>query len=147
VPAISRVAGLAHEHDIELIANPVSPTKAVRLSGLLSGLPRLTVVANLAEAQALTGKSHETTRHAAELLHHIGVETVLVTDGAKSVALATTTGVAVSRPPELPNGISVTGAGDALLAAYLASPDRHIDPLAALESSLRSATAYMKRSA
>ncbi len=144
--AIERVAEIARLRNVELIANPVSPAKAVRLAGLLSGPAHQTIIANVEEANVLTGATHESAKEAAKAMHLSGAETALVTHGANSAALATSDGVVISTPASLPPGASVTGAGDALLAGYLASPDRHCDPQAALDFSLRCAADHMKRS-
>ncbi len=143
--AIGRIAETAHQLDVEVVANPVSPAKAVRLAGLLSGPGRRMIIANISEANVLTEATHDSARDAAMALHRRGAHTALVTNGANAAALATSDGTVVSTPPHLQSGASATGAGDAFLAGYLASPDRHSDLQAALDRSLLCAANHMKR--
>ena len=143
--ALQSIVASAHAAGAEIIANPVSPARAERLSDLLAEEHNLTIVANVAEANVLSGQCHADAESAARALVDLGAGTGFVTDGPRSAALATRHAVFTCKPARLVPGASVTGAGDALLAAFLASPDRHRDPLAAMEFSLQAAARKMTR--
>ncbi len=140
------VAEAALAANVEIIANPVSPAKAPRLEFLLSGAFAPTIVTNLAEANALMQESLETTREAALALRDRCSGTSVVTAGAHSVSLAGPDEIITLTPPEVPGNASVTGAGDALLAGFLASPDRRKSPRSALNQALAAAADHMKAS-
>ncbi|MEM7424981.1 MAG: PfkB family carbohydrate kinase [Pseudomonadota bacterium] len=135
---------LASAEGIELAMNPVSPAKAERCVGLLDGPAQVTVIANLAEANVLTGTVHTTATSAAADLRIQGARTALVTDGGRRAALADPAGDFVSDPERAMPGASVTGAGDALTAAYLSWPRRREDPGGALDFALTRAVKHME---
>ncbi|MEL6997864.1 MAG: PfkB family carbohydrate kinase [Pseudomonadota bacterium] len=142
--ALRKIAQAARDADAAIIANPVSPVKAPRLEFLLSETFAPTIIANLAEANAVLKETHETARGAAHALQVRSGGSALVTNGAGPIALATPSDVFTAMPPALSANTSVTGAGDALLAAFLASPDRHSTPGAALRFALDAAARHMK---
>ncbi|MEO0624882.1 MAG: PfkB family carbohydrate kinase [Pseudomonadota bacterium] len=144
-PVITGLAQRAGEVGVEVVVNPVSPAKAPRLRALFPGTPRLTVVANLAEATAILGSRHQTTAEAAEHLVDLGAEAALVSDGPRPAALATPKDVATLTPPTPEGPFSVTGAGDAMLASFLAFPDRGGSPREALAQALQAANHHMTR--
>lgn len=143
---IARIVLRADLLGVEAVVNPVSPAKAHRLTGLFDGTRGPTVVCNLAEANVLTGRSDGCARDAAEALARRGSAIALVTAGGEPAALATSEGVVVANPPTVPPGASVTGAGDALLAAFLAAPDRSTNPEDALKAALQAAAEKMRES-
>lgn len=142
---LERIAELARQQKVEVAVNPVSPAKAARLAGVLAGPGPVMIVANLAEANVLTAGAYDDARDAANALRFKGASTALVTNGAEPAALATAKDVVAAEPCKLPPGASVTGAGDALLAAFLAAPNRTSNPQAALEFALQSAAEHMQR--
>ena len=143
---IVRIARRAADHDVEVIVNPVSPAKAHRLTDVFDGSISFVIACNLAEANVLTGCRHESAIDAATALVRCGSGSALVTTGDGPAALATANGV-VSQPPiAVPKGSSVTGAGDALLAAFLAFSDRLRDPEGALNAALQAAANKMRES-
>ncbi|MEM9062195.1 MAG: PfkB family carbohydrate kinase [Pseudomonadota bacterium] len=145
--AIEGIARHAAARGVKIVVNPVSPVKAPRLVRLISEPFRATIVANLREANVLLGKSASTAAGAATALLAVGAEAALVTDGPRPAALATAASLVTSAPETLQGDVSVTGAGDALLAAFLASPDLHDEPYDALTSALRAAAEHMERHA
>lgn len=141
--AIAAIAGAAVDSGVEIVANPVSAAKARRLDVLFSQPMQPTIIANLSEARVLAGTSVADAPEAAAALLQRGAETALVTDGERAAALATRDGMVVCLPAKLTGGVSVTGAGDALIAGYLAFPDRRGDPDAALTAAVKAAAAQM----
>ncbi|WP_019587339.1 carbohydrate kinase [Deinococcus apachensis] len=108
-----------------VIFEPVSMPKAARLlPALEAGLAPHTVTPNVAELAALVGREVPNTpralAEAAGQLHARGVQTVWVRRGEWGSLLSTPDGV--TDLPTLPAQVAdVTGAGDAMLAAYLAA--------------------------
>lgn len=142
---IVRLAAIAIEAGVEVVANPVSPAKAPRLGGLLAGRHGLTIIANLDEVNAMLGQGFRTSVAAALGLRRAGARVALVSDGPRAVALATENGEVSLVPEPLTDRFSVTGAGDALLSAFLACPERHASPKTALKRALRAARDHMTR--
>ncbi|MET0525343.1 MAG: carbohydrate kinase family protein [Nocardioides sp.] len=104
-----------------VLLDPVSVPKAARLAPLLgSDLPLLAVTPNLAELGALTGRDADDESElpaATADLHRLGIEHVWARLGAAGSILST--GGRTVRLPAVPGPvIDVTGAGDAMLAAY-----------------------------
>ena len=117
--ALSAVASL-------LFLDPVSVAKAPRLLPLLPGAAA--VFPDAAEATALTGLVD--LEEAAHALVRSGVERVVITLGGQGVLVADA--AAVVRRPAVEHDpiVDVTGAGDALLAGYLAAVSRgETDPM------------------
>ena len=142
--ALEQIAIASRTAGAEIVANPVSPAKAKRLAFLLSGGFSPIFVANLAEANVLLEGSFETTLEAAKALRSQSSGTALVTDGPRPVTLATPGEIITMSTPVLPDTVSVTGAGDALLSAFLASQNRQDRPKAALQFALDAAAEHMK---
>lgn len=101
-----------------LIADAVSQTKAVKLRAVLPQLDA--IYCNRAEAEAICATGLNAARAAAEALVKRGARRAVVTDGALPAADAGAHGVVTLRPAATPIR-SVTGAGDALMAAHLAT--------------------------
>lgn len=146
-PCLLRIAVAAADAGVQIVANPASPAKAQRLTGLLSPRFAPTLVANLGEAIVMLGRTFPSTHGAAKALQARTAGIVLVTQGASPVALATPAGVSMATPVPALRGASVTGAGDALLAAFLASDHQQDRPQAALECALQAAADHMSRQA
>ena len=141
---VLELATSAASQGVPIIANPVSPAKAHRLNVLMQRELNVCIVANLAEANALTNQPVPDALSAAELLIEQGACAALVTNGIESSALVTCAGSATITPPRLQGARSVTGAGDALLAAFLAAPERYNDPQSTLLGAINAAAEHIK---
>jgi len=94
-----------------VVLDPVSVPKAAALSGLLAErTPLLAITPNADELAALGGT--------AESLHDRGVELVWTRLGAAGSRLSGPDGVVDIVPVPAPEVVDVTGAGDAMLAAF-----------------------------
>ncbi|MEO1492349.1 MAG: PfkB family carbohydrate kinase [Pseudomonadota bacterium] len=142
--ALQKIAHHGAKAGARIIANPVSPAKAHRLGVLLSGDVAPTLVVNLAEACVLLERSFNTSIDAARALQARCTATALVTDGPRPAALATPDEVVTANPPQTPGAASITGAGDALMSAFLASQDRQDAPGDSLRFALSAAAAHMQ---
>ncbi|MEM9762782.1 MAG: PfkB family carbohydrate kinase [Pseudomonadota bacterium] len=140
---MSDLARFATAASVEIIANPVSPAKAGRLKGLIAQQHRPTIIGNLQEANAILGVDARNSEEAAIGLRRAGARVALVSDGPRTVALASEKGAVSLVPARLTDRFSVTGAGDALISAFLACPERHASPKIALERALQAAQDHM----
>lgn len=122
---LTHLLTLCAEVGVPVMFEPVSVPKAARLlPALAAGLAPHTVTPNVAEIGALLNRDVPDTpdalRGAAGELHALGVRTVWVRRGERGSLLSTPEGV--TDLPALPARVAdVTGAGDAMLAAYLAA--------------------------
>lgn len=132
VPVIDTIA--ASEGRPPLVANPVSPARAERLSGVLNSIAIL--YCNRREVEALCKTSFATSEEAASALIRAGAARAVVTDGPGSVCDASAASI-VSVQPDVSNFASATGAGDAFLARHLAAVVAGYDT----KMALRAATA------
>ena len=119
-----------------LIADAVSQAKAPKLRPVLDRLE--TLYCNRAEAEAICETGFTAAEPAARALLGLGVARAVVTDGPRAAVDADPRGVTSLRP-EAGGLRSVTGAGDALLAAHLAATLAGSAPEAALASGLAAA--------
>ena len=142
---IQRIADRAAAAGMPIVANPVSPARASALGGLLSGPYRPIIIANLEEAGVLLQVQQHCAAVAAAALLDAGAGMAVVTNGARPVGLAAHGQTQMARPRQLAPGASVTGAGDALIAAFLAAPHWQSEPANALETALDAAAAHMTR--
>jgi len=126
---------------VDLRVIPASPSKAPRLRPLLE-LPRVTLYANLAEAEALCARRFDDAREAAIALLARGVRRALVSDGPRAAADANEESVIVRAPPEV-LARRVTGAGDTLLAAHVAAQLRGAGRIEAFEHALQAAARHV----
>lgn len=103
--------GLARSAGVPVVLDPVSVPKAERLAPVLESGPGLFLVSpNEAELEALGGSTGA--------LHRLGIEHVWVRHGAAGSVLASR-GARPVRLPAVPGPVvDVTGAGDAMLAAF-----------------------------
>ena len=121
---------------------PASPGKAERLSPLIT-TGHATLYLNLAEAQTLAGRPCTDAAEAAALVVARGARRVLVTDGARAVALAGADGTALTALPPAVTIARVTGAGDCFMAAHLVAERSGADPPRALEAAVAAAAAHV----
>ncbi len=119
-----------------LVADAVSPAKAPKLRPVLDRLE--TLYCNRAEAEAICATGFTAAEPAARALLGLGVARAVVTDGPRAATDAGPRGVTTLRP-EAGALRSVTGAGDALLAAHLAATLAGSTPEAALATGLAAA--------
>ena len=103
---------------------------------------RLTLYLNRAEAEALCGRGFADSRSAARAVRARGAGEVLVTDGDRP-ATATDGADLVTLAPPLVAARSVTGAGDAFVAAHLAARADGLAPEAALATALDAASRHI----
>ena len=123
--ALSRVLELGAGAGVQVAFEPVSVPKAGRLlPALRAGLTPHMVTPNVAELSALVGRSVDDTpasiRGAALILHRQGMQTVWVRRGAQGSLLSTSEGWHALQALSA-DVVDVTGAGDAMLAAFLAA--------------------------
>lgn len=120
---------------------PASPGKAARLAPLCAGRS-LAVYLNRREAQALCGATFADSRAAAAALRARGAAAAIVTDGAAPATAATAEAV-VTRVPPAVGARSVTGAGDAFVAAHLVALADGLAPEPALAAALDAAARHI----
>ena len=125
----------------DLRVAPASPGKAERLLPLMA-TPNATIYVNLEEACLLCQTTFEDAPTAATAMFKRGAAQVLVTDGGKTAAHASTNGVLTAAPPQV-LVTRVTGAGDTFMAAHIAAGTRGEAPEQALTSALRAAANYV----
>ena len=125
-----------------LFADAVSEAKAPKLRPILAWLQGL--YCNRVEAEAICGTGLDSAQAAAQALLALGVERAVVTDGPAAAADAGPQGLAAQEPDD---GVvrSVTGAGDALLAAHLAATLSGRDAATALAAGLAAARNHTGR--
>ncbi|MDR6219627.1 carbohydrate kinase [Deinococcus soli (ex Cha et al. 2016)] len=130
--SLAHLLSLAAEAGAAVVFEPVSVPKAARLrSALASGLVPQAVTPNVPELGALLGRAVPdepgALRAAADELHAQGVRLVWVRRGAAGSLLSTPEGVTelAALPAEVRD---VTGAGDAMLAAFLAALAAGLSP-------------------
>lgn len=118
---LTRALDLAHDAGVRVVFEPVSVPKATLAAPLLDGRRVYAVTPNRDELTALTGLPARTDRQvrtAARSLHERGVEHVWVRLGEKGSVLSTPSGHDVLPAVEA-DVVDVTGAGDAMLAAFV----------------------------
>ncbi|MXV18252.1 carbohydrate kinase [Deinococcus xianganensis] len=131
--SLAHLLSLAAEAGVAVVFEPVSVPKAARLRpALAAGLVPQVVTPNVPELGALLGRDvpDETgaLRAAADELHAQGVRLVWVRRGAAGSLLSGPDGV--TELPALPAEVrDVTGAGDAMLAAFLAALASGLPPV------------------
>ena len=127
-------ARLAGARGVPVIIDPVSARKAMRVSGLLSAGIRLhTITPDLGELLALSGQDSVTgagVDTAIATLHSLGVENVWARLGAAGSIFSAAGGETSTRiPPLAATLVDATGAGDAMLAGYVAALLDGLGPL------------------
>ncbi|QHC00601.1 carbohydrate kinase [Epidermidibacterium keratini] len=124
------------EQQIPVLLEPVSVVKAARLAPLLDGVPVDTITPNVDELAALVdhpvaGSRAAITAAAAEL-HERGVRRVWVRRGRRGSVLSDG-GEVVALDAPAADVVDVTGAGDAMAAAYADALVRGEDPVTAAQ--------------
>jgi pseudouridine kinase len=113
---------LARAASVRAVVEPVSVPKAERCAAVVTGgLPVHAVTPNREELEALTGLPVRTVRQvlaAARFLHDHGVQHVWVRLGGKGSVLSTAGEGHTRLPAFRAEVVDVTGAGDAMLAAF-----------------------------
>ncbi|GAA5514091.1 pseudouridine kinase [Deinococcus carri] len=122
---LAHLLALCAEANVPAVFEPVSVPKAVRLLPALgAGQVPHTVTPNVAELGALVGcdvpDTPDALRDACAELHARGIRTVWVRRGTRGSLLSGPEGV-TELPAQPARVTDVTGAGDAMLAAYLAA--------------------------
>jgi sugar/nucleoside kinase (ribokinase family) len=120
---------------------PASAAKAAALATLAATRP-VALYLNRAEAGALCGAAFPDSRAAARALRARGVAEAIVTDGAAPVTVAGAGGVLTLPAPPLA-ARSVTGAGDAFVAAHLAARADGLAPEPALRAALAASARHI----
>lgn len=112
--AVLNIKGLAQAN---MVFVPASPTKAERMRSVLSTRGG-TIFVNIHEAEILCGTKFENSKAAAAAIAELGAGAI-VTDGEKEAAMLKD-GVNMTVLPPATSVATVTGAGDAFLAGFLA---------------------------
>ena len=113
---LEHVCRRAAAHDVPVILDPVSVPKAARMVPVLGQVPIHTITPTRTELAALTGE--EGLESGVAALHALGVDRVWVREGANGSTLFAAD--SVTRVPAIPAEVrDVTGAGDAMCAAYV----------------------------
>ena len=129
----------------DLRVAPASPGKAERLKPILPH-PRLTLYANLQEANLLCGEAFTTATEAAQALGKMGARRAIVTNGDRPLAQICENGLVEATPPPV-NVTRITGAGDTFMAGHIAAELRGLDRQPALAAALEVTAAYISESA
>lgn len=122
--ALVEVLSLAATAEARVVVEPVSVPKAAHLHlALDSGLAPYAVTPNVDELAALVGdpvgNDQRSIRTAARRLHDRGIEVVWVRRGGRGSLISTPAGLQ-ALPALAADVVDVTGAGDAMLGAFLA---------------------------
>jgi len=111
---IAHCLALADEHDLPVVLDPVGVTKAARL-GPLPGLHTFTPNRDELAAWAGTDDADAAREHA----HDQGIDVVWLREGADGSTMHTGDGTTTRLRLPPAEVVDVTGAGDAMLAAYV----------------------------
>ena len=141
-PQAERVVAAAAAAHVPLAFEPVSVAKAARLADLVHDL--FLVTPNADELAALTGRAPGDWRDSVDDLHRRGVEHVWVRHGAAGSWMCSREDEPVHLPAVPATVVDVTGAGDAMLAAWVAAWLRGADPVAAAALGHRAAAATIE---
>lgn len=125
----ARVVASAAAAGVPVAFEPVSVAKAARLADLVRDL--LLVTPNADEVAALTGLPPGDWRASVADLHARGVEHVWLRHGAEGSWMCSRGADPIHLPAVGATVVDVTGAGDAMLAAWVAAWLRGVDPVAA----------------
>ena len=131
VDALARVARVASRSEIALIVDPVGAPKARRFAGLIAAGARThTVTPTLDELHAIAAETSGDKIAAARAINDRGTGHVWIRLGARGSLLVSHSGVhpIAAYPAEV---VDVTGAGDAMLAAYALAVVRGEPPMVA----------------
>ena len=126
---VSRVVASAAAAGVPVAFEPVSVAKAARLADLVHDL--FLVTPNADEIAAVTGRPPGEWRASVDDLHARGVEHVWLRHGADGSWMCSRDSEPVHLPAVTATVVDVTGAGDAMLAAWVAAWLGGADPVAA----------------
>ena len=118
---------------------PASPRKA---KALVATGPGVTLYLNRLEAEAVADRAFPDSRAAAADLRQRGVAEVIVTDGPRAATAAGPDGTISLLPPPVARR-SLTGAGDAFVAAHLSSRAAGLGPADALRAALAASARHI----
>ncbi|MHA3914526.1 PfkB family carbohydrate kinase [Halovulum sp. GXIMD14793] len=121
---------------------PASPGKAARLKSCLQQVDG-TLFANRIEAEILCGQSFADSKAAALGINALGAAAI-ITDSARAATYANGDQVISRTPPDV-SVTSVTGAGDAFLAGFVAASIAGEGNAACLEAAIATAAAHISR--
>ena len=138
----SLVVAAAAAAGVRVAFEPVSVAKAARLADLVHDL--FLVTPNTDELASITGRPADEWRASVGDLHDRGVEHVWVRHGADGSWMCTVDGEPVHLPAEPATVVDVTGAGDAMLAAWVAAWLDGADPVEAARAGHRAAAATIE---
>lgn len=141
-PQAARVVEAAAAAGVPLAFEPASVAKAARLADLVHDL--FLVTPNSDELAALTGRSPADWRDSVGDLHARGVEHVWVRHGAEGSWMCSRGAERVHLAAVAATVVDVTGAGDAMLAAWVAAWLRGADPVDAAALGHRAAAATIE---
>ncbi|WP_299925248.1 carbohydrate kinase family protein [uncultured Nocardioides sp.] len=138
----ARVVAAAADAGVPLAFEPVSVAKAARLADLVHDL--FLVTPNTDELAALTGRPAADWRASVGDLHDRGVEHVWLRQGASGSWVCSRGDEPTHLPAAAATVVDVTGAGDAMLAAWVAAWLRGADPVTAAHLGHRAAAATVE---
>lgn len=139
---VARVVVAAAAAGAPIAFEPVSVAKAARLADVVRDL--FLVTPNADELAALTGRPSTEWRASVTDLHDRGVEHVWVRTGAAGSWMCSRGEEPAHLPAVLAEVVDVTGAGDAMLAAWIAAWLRGADPVDAAREGHRAAAATIE---
>lgn len=139
-PMLAELAMAPRLSMADLRVVPASPGKVLRLAPFLAR-PGTVLYINRGEAETLGGRRFHSAAEAAEAL--AGPARLIVTDGPALAADADGHRVLTAEPPEVPNPLRVTGAGDRLLATHLAAEMTGVAAQDALAQAVAAAAALI----
>ena len=139
---VTHALAAAAAADAPVAFEPVSVAKAARLADLVRDL--FLVTPNTDELAALTGRPAAAWRESVGDLHDRGVQHVWVRAGGDGSWLCSRDAEPVHLPAVPATVVDVTGAGDAMLAAWVAAWLRGADPVTAAREGHRAAAATIE---
>ncbi|WP_242497349.1 carbohydrate kinase family protein [Nocardioides oleivorans] len=135
---VEKVLAAAAGAEVPVAFEPVSVAKAGRLHDLVRGL--FLVTPNSDEVSALTGRFRDPWSGIHDL-HARGIEHVWLREGVRGSYVCSTARPTFHLPAIPVEVVDVTGAGDAMLAAWIAAWLRGADPVEAARDGHRAAAA------
>jgi pseudouridine kinase len=136
---VAKVRAAAAAAGVPVVLEPVSVAKAARLAAEVHDL--FLVTPNSDEVTALVGRVSHDPWTAVDDLYDRGVQHVWMREGARGSYVCRAGGRPVHLPAIAVAVVDVTGAGDAMLAAWIAAWLRGADPVEAAREGHRAAAA------
>ncbi|MEO1550722.1 MAG: PfkB family carbohydrate kinase [Pseudomonadota bacterium] len=143
-PVLEELASSMELRFAQVAFVPASPGKATRLRDVVKRFGR-TIYVNRIEAELICGYPFKDATAAAKGLHRLGGGKAVVTDGATDAVQIDANGLARIEHEGIEGG-SVTGAGDAFLAAHIAAEIAGADAHQALAEASTAASHHIRRS-